>query len=627
MRSCILLIFLLMTHLNANFSGEVGTYYKSEEKTNTNNSTKEIDFTKFIGINYIDYIYDPNLLSYDLRTKLEQKDIDFTRANDSNTRESKDYQYDLNMHFFQQAYFPFTVYSKKITGELTNVASSISARNIQDTITHGVNGHVELESSWVDYLVDMSDIKRENFYSIEDRKTQKVDMTAGYRFGLNESKVNFQHSVQEAKIDDSLSNFLINNTNQRDSLFWYLDGQNASMNIGYEIDDVKNKNNDSNFLLGDKGSKEERYSTSYMYRPSQFFSLSAAGSLSQNPEHETTNEVTTLDTYWQPSDNLSITNNMFRISNQDAFSTVETYNYNIGATYLYNESLTFLGTSNSYFIQSFEDSNVANNSEVGFTYIVPFADEYLYTLNANVGAGLDRHSYFALEDKMSYSQRVDNLLTFKFDTHKMQLDIALNLYNMDSTLGEKTERLMFSTDLMGYPIDNFRYLLSLKYINNMDKSYYTNLKKLKQQVDPDELGNTISYDEATDRLYSQNNTERQEGGIRIDYSQMVGSDGKLFLGSGIKQTQYIVPETKKALSLYADATFNYRIFGKLFYKLRGNVRNDSLYGTNEYILYNEMSYTFRQMKFLVNNEYWNVSGGNRGDEQQIRTMLRVSREF
>lgn len=627
MRFPFLLVFLFLTQLNANFSGEVGAYYNAEEKTNEKVSNKEIDTTEFVGINYIDYIYDPNLLSYDLRTKIENKQVDYSRNDESNTRQSQDYQYDVNLRFFQLAYFPFTVYSKKVLGELTNVDSAISARNIQDTTTHGVSGRVELDASWVDYLVDISDINRENFYATEARKTKKFDMTVGNRFGVNESRVNFQHNTQEAKIDDSLSNFFINNASQRDSLFWYVDGQTASMNVGYEIDNVVNKSDDSNFLLGDKGSKEERYSASYMYRPSQDFSLSAAGSLSNDLEEEARNEVTSLDTYWQPFDDFSITNNMFRISNQAKETTVETYNYNFGANYLFNESLTFLGNSNSYLIDSLEDRNFASHSELGFMYVLPFADAYLYTLNANVGAGIDKHSDLTLEDKTSYSQRVDNLLTFKFDTHKLQLDIALNLYNMDSSIGEKIERLMFSTDFMGYPIDNLRYLLGVRYIDNVDKSFYNSLKKLNQHVDPDELGNTILYDQNTNRLYSQNDTERWEANAKVDYSFMMGSDGRLFLGAGAKQTQYLAPETKEALSLYADATFNYRVLGALFYKFRGTIRNDSLYGTNEYTLVNEMNYTFRQMKFVVNNEYWETSGGNRGDEQQIRTMLRLSREF
>lgn len=627
MRFCFLCMLFFLTRLSAEVSGEVGASYKSETKSNLANSVQEVDLTEFIGLNYLDYIYDPNLVTYDIRTKLEHKNIESSTNATSSNKNAQDYQYDINMHFFQLAYFPFTLYSKKVLGELTNMASSISARNIQDTVAHGINGHVELESSWVDYLVDISTIKQESSFSEELRKTKKIDMTLGNRFGVNESRINFQHGDHDSTIDDSLSNFFINNSSQRDSLFFYLDGQIASMNLGYEINEVLNKKDDINFLQGEEGYKEERYSAAYSYKPSQDFSLATAGSFSKNEEQEIQHETTTVDSYWQPTDNLSLTNNMFRISAKEKDTIVETYNYNLGATYLYNEMLTLLGHSNSYFIDSITDQNFANNLDLGFTYIWPFADAYLYTLNASLGSGIDKHTALSMEDKTLYSQRLDNLLTFKFDTYKLQLDVALNLYNMDSSLGEKVERLMFSTDFMGYPADNLRYLLSLRYINNMDKSFYNSLKNLNAQVNPDELGNSIIYEQNTHRLYAQNDTERWESTFKIDYNLMIGSDGKIFLGSGVKQTYYLAPEQKESLSLFADATFNYRIFRTLFYKLRGNIRNDSLYGTNEYTLYNEISYTLRQMKIIFNNEYWETSGGNRGNEQHIRTMLRVSREF
>ena len=600
------LICFLSSCINAEakISGEIGLIYKVDDKTSSNGDAQEVEFNQFLGLTYTDYIYNPNLLYFDIHTQLEHKQVDTSNNGSSGDSNSQDYQYNIDLHFFQRAYFPFNIYSKKTIGEVSTTATSSSARNIQDTISHGLNGRVQLESFWIDYLADIDMIDRESSFTNETRSTKKFELIVGKTFDLKEARIDFLHDENEVTLNDSIASSIVNNVNKRDAVTFYLDSNKANMNVGYEVNELENKENDVNYINGDKGSKEERYSVSYNYRPSNDFTLNTSARYTTNAEEAINNQDTIVDIFWHVNDKLDIMNNMFRTSLDADGQTTDTYNFDLSANYKYHERLNFSGRLNSFLTQSVTDKNYVHIIDGGIDYVQPFAQRYMYTFNARIGASTESHTDASLENKTSLTGSVDNMLSVRFETHKSRLDIGLNFYNLSTSLKEKNRRIRFSTDFMGYPLDRLRYLIGVNYINSLNHSYDNTLKKLS---DP-------------------NKTERWESNFKLDYTQALGVKGKLFAGVGVRNTVYLTPESLSALSIYADTTLSYRVFSSLFYTLRGNVRSDSLNGTTEYSLYNEMSYTLRQIKLSLNNEFWSAQS-DAHNENQVRTMLQASRSF
>lgn len=600
----LLISYIIVISLEAAIGGEVGVAYKNDERTSNETESRETEFIQFLGLNYADYVYSPNLLLYDIRSRLEYNQVGTDGESSSSDKDSQNHQYNINLRFFQKSYFPFTVYARKTQDETSSTTIN-STRSVQDSSSYGINGNVKWDEWWTDYSISFDELDKESSFTSEQRKDQKIDLTLGKMFGLNKGQVNVTHQNNALQMDDSIANSKTNSTYERNAINFYLDGQHANAELGYSVNEQENKEGDINYINGDKGSTDKKYRALYRYKPSQEFTFESSANYSTNDEDEIENQDIIANILWKPFDRLDITTNMFMNSIDSNTSETKTYNIDTYANYRYNQALTLSGRLSSYLIESSSDKNSAYLADGGLSFNYPFGTRYAYSLYANLGASSESHTDTDLEERTTITNNINNRLSIKFETHKAQLDFGLDFYQLYSSLSEESRRIRFSTDFFGYPMDRLRYLLSFNYINNTDQRYDSTLKAL---TDP-------------------NITERWELSGKLDYSQAVGIKGKFFSGVGIKRTTYMVPESEDALSIFADATFSYRFMHTLFYTLRGNIRDDSLNGTMEYSLFNEINYTFRRIKISLNNEFWEASRDEGNSEHQIRTMLQLSRIF
>ena len=576
------------------FYGEVGASYEDEVR----NSTTKVQETirkNYFGLGYRDYAYSPNLLTYDVYGKIEQ-DKKTATGNDNKT----DYEYNLNLNFFQRTYFPFKINAEKKLNEVVIVNNNNSSKTEEDRESFYIDGRYFQDTMWLNYYITSSATKQKAAFSVSQQDNKRVSIEVGDKFFNNDVSLLYSYELLNSEDFDELSTNLKDTDSVKNELKFSLKSQVAKLILNYKNTDHQS----SSSVDGSDNYIEDNYRLDYTYDLAENLSFFTNADMTEN-SNNSENFLANIGTSWKPTNQIDTYTNVLINSVKFEDTTTDLLDFSFDSTYNYSDDLFIDFSTNNFFLSTNTLSgNDYLSGTLGVSYTKWFSEKYRYNIYLKTVASSNKYENPDDYDKTAVEYSIDNNFDIFFSSDT-KLNFNFIYADMYTSLAEVDNNIDFKIDFSSIFLKKIRYNISTEYFYRHYEffdSFEKDLKLFEETKWISEFDSNYGFD--------------------------MNQNSSLNLSLNAKYVYEILPAVKRILTLEGKTSFKYRVLRELFYRLDGTIRSDSdYYNSMDYSVTNTLDYTYRKFNISLSNDYWARSSNQTGKENQIKTMLELSRIF